>query len=183
MTQNALISNLQELTSSFIATAESYRALGQETLNARPHPEAWSILECLEHLNRYGDFYLPELEEKLLRAKQRSKDLPFKSGWFGEKPVQDMLPKDDQVRKMKTFSSKDPAGSALSLTTIDRFIKQQKQMLHLLEQAKGADLRSVNTRITLPVIKFKLGTTFRFVIYHNERHIWQANKTLATVNA
>lgn len=183
MNQNALINDLQERTRKMIQVAMGFRELPSKTLNAKSSPRTWSILECLEHLNRYGDFYLPELEEKLLRAKHRNKDLPFKSGWFGEKTVQDMLPKDDQARKMKTFSSKDPAGSALTLTTIDRFIKQQQQMLHLLNTAKKIDLSSINTRITLPLIKFKLGTTFRFVIYHNERHMWQANKTLAAVNA
>lgn len=183
MKQNALINDLQERTKAMMHVATKFRDLEPRTLNTKPSPAAWSILECIEHLNRYGDFYLPELEEKVLRAKPRNKDLPFKSGWFGEKTVQDMLPKDDQVRKMKTFTSKDPSGSTLTMATIDRFLKQQKQILHLLEQAKAVDLRSVKARITLPVIKFKLGTTFRFVIYHNERHIWQANRTLAVVNA
>ncbi len=30
-----------------------------QLLQQRPAPDRWSVLDCLDHLNRYGRFYLP----------------------------------------------------------------------------------------------------------------------------
>jgi hypothetical protein len=55
-------------------------------------------------------------------------------------------------------------------------------MLKLLETASTKNLTKIKTAITLPLLKFRLGDTFRFVIYHNERHIVQAQKVLKSLN-
>ncbi|GAA4003568.1 hypothetical protein GCM10022408_13940 [Hymenobacter fastidiosus] len=36
-------------------------------LNFKPGPESWSILECLEHLNRYSRYYNERLAQALAR--------------------------------------------------------------------------------------------------------------------
>lgn len=178
MKQSELIADLKARTRQLINEAEDFKRLSVEQLNAKPSPTSWSVLECLEHLNLYGDFYLPEIEDCIISAKKIKDDPEFKSGWFGEKTVQDMLPKNGKVNKMNTFKNKNPLNSDLSIATIDRFIKQQEGLLRLLDLAASVHLEKVKTKITLPLIKFKLGTTFRFVIYHNQRHIWQARNIL-----
>jgi hypothetical protein len=179
MKQSELIADLRARTKHLVSEAEGFKRLSVEQLNAKPSPTSWSILECLEHLNLYGDFYLPEIEGRILSSQKIKGDPSFKSGWFGEKTVQDMLPKNGAVKKMNTFKNKNPINSNLSIATIDRFIKQQEGMLRLLDLSSSVHLEKVKTKITLPLIKFKLGTTFRFVIYHNQRHIWQAKNILA----
>ena len=178
MKQSELIADLKSRTSNLIAEAEAFKKLSTEQLNAKPSPSSWSVLECIEHLNLYGDFYLPEIEGRILSSQKIKDDPSFKSGWFGEKTVQDMLPENGAVKKMNTFKNKNPLNSNLTVASIDRFIKQQEGMLRLLDLSSSVRLEKVKTKITLPLIKFKLGTTFRFVIYHNQRHIWQANNVL-----
>ena len=178
MKQSELIADLKARTHQLISEAEGFKRLSVEQLNAKPSPESWSVLECLEHLNLYGDFYLPEIEGRILSAQKVQGDPDFKSGWFGEKTVKDMLPKNGKVNKMNTFKTKNPLNSDLSEATIDRFIKQQQGMLRLLDLSASVHFEKVKTKITLPLIKFKLGTTFRFVIYHNQRHLWQARNIL-----
>jgi hypothetical protein len=91
-----------------------------------------------------------------------------------------MLPK-EHMKKMKTFKRKNPINSNLDKeTVIKKFIYQQEQMLNLLALSKNKNLNKIKTSITLPLLKFKLGDTFRFVIYHNERHIVQAQNILKT---
>lgn len=52
-------------------------------------------------------------------------------------------------------------------------------MQELLDQAQKINLSSVKTAISLTsLVKIKLGDTLRFMIYHNERHILQAEKAL-----
>jgi len=178
--QNKLIEDLISRTREIIVQAENYRGLPTEQVNRKPHPEKWSILECLEHLNLYGDFYLVEIEKRILNSKSQTKR-QFKSGLLGNYFANSMLPKNGKVKKMKTFRDKDPINSELPPTTIDRFLKQQNRMIGLLELAKKIDLNKVKTSITIPVIKLRLGDTFRFVIYHNQRHMIQANKALAAI--
>ena len=60
-------------------TISEYRSLNEQALNLKPDAESWSKLECLEHLNLYGDFYLPEMERSILNAKRPSWHV-FKSG-------------------------------------------------------------------------------------------------------
>lgn len=172
--QDQLIDDLISRTEHIISQAEMYKSLPADHVNLKPNPEKWSVLECLEHLNLYGDFYLVEIEQRILSSNDPPKKL-FKSGWFGNYAANSMLPKNGKIMKMKTFRDKDPSNSNLDQTTIDRFLKQQSRMIDLLHQARKINLTRVKTSITIPIIKFRLGDTFRFVIYHNQRHMIQAS--------
>ena len=182
MTKSQLLEDLQKRCEACIEAAETFNTFSLEHLQHHPDQGGWNIPQCLEHLNLYGDFYLPEIERRILGAEPMTKDHPFKSGWFGEKTVNDMLPKADKVRMMRTFKDKDPMMMELDYRTIDRFIKQQRQMIKLLQLAKDVHISKVKTKLTLPILRFKLGTTFRFVIYHQERHIWQAQRVASKLH-
>ena len=176
-----LITELLETTHKNIAFAEILKAKSDDELNWRAKETFWSILECLEHLNLYGDFYLPEIERVIQKATSKS-DVIFKSGILGNFFAESMLPK-EKITKMKTFKDKNPLNSSLNRITIDRFIKQQNKMLELLERARGISLNKEKTRITLAKwIKLKIGDTFRFAIYHNIRHLKQIEKTIELAN-
>lgn len=157
-------------------TVRGYRGLTTEQLNYKASPESWSILECLEHLNLYGDFYLVEMERRILAAKKTEKPGMFKSGLIGNYFAKLMIPKAD-MKKMKSPKDKNPANSNLSVATIERFLKQQEQLLRLLNMARNTDLIKTKTAISLsPLIKLRLGDTFRFYVYHIERHVAQAER-------
>lgn len=160
--------------------AQGFKNTPEEILNRRETDSSWSVLECLEHLNLYGDYYLPEIEKSILRAKPETKQGIFKSGWLGNYFAHSMLPKKGEVKnKMKTFNDKNPIHSTLDKTTIDRFLKQQEKMLDLLDMANRVNLNKTKTSISISrLIRLKLGDTFRFTIYHIERHILQAEKAL-----
>lgn len=174
-----LLADLIERTRQHLNTAEHYKTLSDEQLNWRPAPQKWSVLECLEHLNLYGNYYLPELDRRISKSKYTA-DQHFKSGMLGNYFAQSMLPK-EKLNKMNTFKDKNPLGSNLDKCTVNRFIEQQKKMLVLLERARKVSLNRTKTSISIPLpVRLKLGDTFRFVIYHNQRHIAQANKVSGT---
>jgi hypothetical protein len=175
--QAKLIEDLKSHTLDIIVQAKAFKSLPTEQVNWKSEPGSWSVLECLEHLNLFGDFYLNEIEGRISNSKSKSKQY-FKSGWFGNYFANAMLPKNGKVKKIKTFRGKDPANSALTTSTIDRFLKQQDWMLTLLQKSEEIDFNKVKTSIAIPVFKIKLGDTFRVVIYHNQRHIWQAENVL-----
>ena len=178
LTAKSLIEDLIERTKDVINEAERYNQLPIEELNWKPTAEKWSVLECLEHLNRYGDFYIPEIENRIRNASKITGETTFKSGVLGNYFSNSMLPK-EKLNKMNTFKSMNPVGSDLNISTLQKFIRQQKQILDLLNQARQVDLTKTKTAISISKwIKLRLGDTFRVVIYHNQRHIVQANKVL-----
>jgi len=168
-----LIEDLIERTRVIINQATKFNALSTGQLNWRVAKDSWSILECFEHLNLYGDFYIPEMAKRIKDSKSNAAEY-FKSGIIGNYFAKSMLP-NEQLKKMKTFKDKNPIGSTLDKTTIERFISQQKELLELLEQSRKKDLNKIKTGISISkLIKLKIGDTFRIVIYHNERHLVQA---------
>ncbi len=177
--RQALINELSQIVEKAITSAQGFKNLSPEQLNFKEDANSWSILECLEHLNLYGDFYLPEIETQILKTPSTTANAEvFKSGWLGNYFANSMRPKaDGSVNKMKTFKDKDPAASNLPISTIDRFIKQQESLLNYLKQAQKLDLTKLKTGITLTKwIKLRLGDTLRFVVYHIERHMLQAGR-------
>lgn len=183
MHRTDLINDLKSRTEEIIKGTAKFNALSMEELNHRNAPGSWSILECLEHLNRYGDFYLPEIDNRLDTA-QLSKNEVFNSGWLGNYFALSMLPGENgKLNKMKTFKSMNPVHTRLGVDVITKFLDQQKQMLELLTRAQRVDLSKVKTSISISKwIKLRLGDTMRVVVYHNQRHMKQAGRVLAAIN-
>lgn len=178
-TNTRLIDELLLIIETTTAAAKKFKTLTPEQLNYKKGPESWSILECIEHLNLYGDFYLPEIQQQILKAGKVSPDSVFKSGWLGNYFANSMKVKNGKVNKMKTFKDKNPLNSQLTVTTIDRFLKQQQLLASLLTQARTINLTATKTAISISkLIKLRLGDTFRFVVYHIERHLQQAERVL-----
>lgn len=178
MTRPQLLEDLRLRTQEVIRQAEEWTSLSDEDLNRKPNEEAWSALECLEHLNRYFNFYLPEFDARLNLKK--TGDDTFKSSWLGEYFAQSMLPK-EKLNTMKTFKSMNPKGSALSRNAIERFLKNNAELLDQLNRAQEVDLRKTKCSISISKwIKLRLGDAFRVVIYHNQRHMAQAQRAITS---
>lgn len=174
-----LLQDLAKRTRSNIQYAEGLEQLPINVLNKRRDSDSWSILECLEHLNLYGDFYVPEIEQRITASKSGAARY-FKAGLLGNYFAKSMLPK-EKLNKMKTFKDKNPLGSKLDPSTIDRFLNQQQQMLELLHKAAQVNLTKTKTSITISNwIKLRLGDTLRVVIYHNDRHMAQIERLVHT---
>ncbi len=172
-----LITELIEKTRIIINKVDKFRDLPFETLNHKENIDNWSVLECIEHLNLYGDYYNPEIKRVIEISCTKASEV-FKSGIIGSYFVNSMLPK-GKLNKMKTFKDKNPSGSNLDINVIDRFINQQKEYLELIEKSKNINLTKTKTAISISkLIKLRLGDTFRFIIAHNERHIIQAENVI-----
>ena len=182
--RNVLIDDLRERVKECTAKVIEWRDLTDEQLNFREDESRWSVLECLEHLNLYGDFYLPELERRMLAANPDANAHVFHSGMIGYYFAVLMQVRNGKIRKMSTPADKNPAGSTLSIVTLDRFLKQQELLLTLLNEAGKHDLTRVKVSISLTrFIRLRLGDTLRFFIYHLERHVAQAARVVAVIPA
>ena len=173
--QDQLIKELINMTSSVKAEVVKMKEQPLSQLNLKQSAESWSALECLEHLNRYGDFYLPEITRRI-NASKHPNAKRFKSSWLGEYFANAMKP---DAKSMQTFKVMNPVGSELDKTVIDTFIQQQDTLLDLLEAAQTTSLQKIKTSISISkMIRLRLGDTFRVLIYHNERHLAQAKRAV-----
>lgn len=184
-TRQQLIQDLRQRTKALVEQAQAWENEPLQSLQQQPAAKRWSSLACLEHLNLYGDFYLPLLQERIAKAPLVLQAETFKSGWLGNYAVKSMLPnKQGQIKKMKTFKDKDPMHDDLDKAQLQRFIQQQKQFLEVLEKAAQVDCKKVKVPTTLGRwIRFRLGDLLRFLVAHNERHIAQAQRALAQAKA
>ena len=172
-----LIEELKEKTRVNIRKAEGFKKLTDKEINYKETIDKWSILECMEHLNIYGDFYNPEINKCIKQTHTTSAKI-FKSGVIGNYFVNLIKPK-EKMNKMKTLKVNNPLGSSLDKSSIDKFISQQKECLELIERSKQINLTKTKTAISISkLIKLRLGDTFRFITAHNERHLIQAENIL-----
>lgn len=179
MKQNSsrLIDQLITLTHLFIDEVEALQDESLTHLNYKQDKLTWSVLETLEHLNLYGDFYIPEISNCIKESSFKGVD-DFKSGVLGGYFVNILKPR-EKLNTMKTLKDKNPNGSKLDKATLERFLNQQKQMLSLLKRARQVDLTKTKTAISISKwIKLRLGDTLGVVVFHNERHIEQVKRTL-----
>ena len=182
--QSELIDTLITLTESALASVNKFQNLTLNQLNFKENESTWSILECCEHLNLYGDFYLPEIEKQLLSHPIQSKELIFKSGILGNYFAHLMKSKNGKIKKMKSPKDKNPSNSELTFQTLDRLKKQLELLKQLLNQSRNVDLTKAKTSISISkLIQLRLGDTFRFFTYHIERHIAQAKKIQKITNS
>ncbi len=178
-----MIEELLEITDRATASAERFRHLPPDHLTYRENPEKWNVLECIEHLNRYGDFYLPEIEKALGSASPAGGNHMFKSGPIGNYFANLMKVKHGRIIKMKTPADKNPVGSNVTPEALDRFLRQQETLRALLLKARQADLVKARVPISLAkFIKLRLGDILRVVVYHIERHIIQAENVVKQIS-
>lgn len=180
-----LLESLHQQTENFLQKAiADWQMLPPEVLNTKPSPEQWSAAQCLEHLNIYGRYYLPAMEQAIKKAKQQGfRSAPtFHSGWLGSYFTKLMLPTTDGHLKSKMKAPKNaiPIAAPDARAMLAEFIDQQEVMLKLLEEAAAVNLEKIRIPISImPWLRLKLGDTLSFVIAHIERHVLQADRALA----
>jgi hypothetical protein len=175
MKSENLIQSQIEQTRNIINQIEKLKNYDLNTLTWKENPTSWSILECLEHLNLYGDFYLPQIETKIKQSNTKSSS-EFKSGILGNYFAKSMLPK-EKLNKMKTFKDKNPLHAKLDISVLDKCLAQQFTLLELLNQSRNVDLNKVKIETSISkMIKIKLGDTFQFIINHIIRHLKQIER-------
>ncbi|HSI90258.1 MAG TPA: DinB family protein, partial [Adhaeribacter sp.] len=161
---------------------EEIKKLSFEKLNQRPANGGWSLLECLEHLNRYSAYYNPALEKAITENPRKKAAQEITLTWLGKKSVEMITPKN--TKKHKTIKKMNPQGSILQASVVDVFLKYQQQLQHLLEKANGTELG----KKTVPVEFFRLlkmntGETLLFMVLHQQRHFLQLQRIFAEVTS
>lgn len=137
----------------------------------------WSVAECLDHIAKTLDAYLPGLRTAVAENQSRKAEGPFHYGllartflWIIEPPVR------MRVRAPTMFAPRPQPDIQSALTA---FVESHNRLQELLPLADGLDLAGI--RVVSPAnekIKLPLGAAIGVLTAHARRHLWQARRIL-----
>lgn len=175
---SSLIYNLEaRIEASITLAVTTFQNVDTTTLLQPSNTGGWSIAQCLEHLNSYGDFYLPHIKKSLDNAAKQHSNTSFKSSWLGNYFTQMMLP--NSGKKYPAMKKHMPKKDLDAHAVVAEFIHQQELLLSYLVIAKGKDLNTIKIPLSISrFLKLKIGDVFQFIVAHNERHLIQAQRNI-----
>jgi DinB family protein len=143
----------------------------------RPRPNAWSIAECIDHLNVTARMYLPVLDEGIANAIRQGQygEGPYAYWWLARMFLRILEP--PPRFRTKTPSAFRPPSGRTRHEIMAAFRAYQVQYVDRLRQANGLDL--ARARVRSPVASwmvFPLGCGFAAMTAHERRHLWQARQ-------
>lgn len=142
-----------------------------------PAPGAWSIAECVEHLNVTARTYLPKLDEAVADAIRRGLYAPgpFTYNWIGR--LFTRINEPPAKIKVKAPAAFQPGPRRSRAEIMAAFRAYQVQFIDRLRQANGLDLGRAKVQSPIsPWLRMSLGSGFALMTAHERRHLWQAER-------
>ncbi|WP_205508808.1 DinB family protein [Longitalea arenae] len=178
---SSLLETLQADTRQILLRLAYLKQLPLSRLTQQPAPGRWSVAQVLEHLNTYGRYYLPKVEQAIANSNTEAAGY-FTPGWLGGYFTKSMRPKPDGSipNKMKTFKAHDPLPTIDAAKALAEFEQQEIWLLELLKKAQQVDIGRLRIPVSIaPFIKLKMGDVFGFIIAHHQRHFVQIEKIIS----
>ncbi len=149
--------------------------LAAAQFNWKPAPDRWSVAECLDHLLRVGESYLPVLADAVAKA-ERTAPPPFRYGFAGRLFIRSMSP--NSALKLPTAPAMMPTASSFEKEeTLAAFRTLNERFVAICEDAEGRDL--TRARVSSPFLKllrFQVGALLEALAVHELRHLAQARR-------
>jgi hypothetical protein len=149
-----------------------------------PAPDAWSVGQCIEHLNVTARAYLPSLDEAIASAIRGGVygTGPFTYNLLGRMMVRSMEP--PPFWRFKAPAIFRPPATPQALRSrgeiMAGFRGFQVQYMDRLRQANGVDLAKAKVRSPANrLLHISLGSGFALQVAHERRHLWQARQLIA----
>jgi hypothetical protein len=175
-----LLETFQTDTRHIMLRTAQLQQLPVNRLLQQPAPGRWSVAQVIEHLNTYGRYYLPKLQDAINNQKSEPAEW-FVPGWLGGYFTKSMMPKPDGTigNKMKAFKNHTPVPELNAIKVLQEFEQQEVLLLQLLNKAQQVNLNRARIPVSIaPFIKLKMGDVFGFIIAHHQRHFVQIDNTL-----
>jgi DinB superfamily len=151
------------------------KGLSLEQLNWQPRHGAWSIGQCLDHLQIANRVYVPAISEALdgqQRGKSQELSVAWPSRWFIRNYI---APNPDGARarapgKIKPAKQVEP-------TVLQAFLRGNEAARALIARASEYDVNRLRFRNPfVPILRFTVGTGLEIIAKHESRHLLQAER-------
>jgi hypothetical protein len=157
---------------------EATLGLSAGQLNWRPAENAWSVAECIAHLNTTNEKYCISIERAITVARRK--------GWTaaGEPQLRfverRLLASIDLPvkRRFKTPKTLAPLSKVFDRDELlARWASSHERLIELSRESEGLDLK--RARVASPAssfLKFSLFWAFLAMPAHDRRHLWQVEQ-------
>ncbi len=172
---------LESLRTQFAAIRADAEALtsglSDAQLRWRPKAGAWSIAECMSHLNSIDGEELPLLFRAIAMSRKEGRTAagPFRWSLFERWFIASMEP---PVRfKARAPKRWLPGPDPDPKETLLEFQRIQHDLYFLVGEADGLDLKGI--KVASPAekwLKMSLGSRIQLIAAHDRRHLWQARR-------
>ncbi|MEM6524368.1 MAG: DinB family protein [Bacteroidota bacterium] len=183
MKNSELLQELAKQNQELLAFTHEMETLPEELLLARPREDAWSTVECFDHMNKATELYLDQIEEKLELLRPEKGD--YKKTMFAAMFTKKLAPTSEgeiksKMKTLKVFYPKEGTGKE----AIEQFILNLDRFKLVLARTENKDLRSFKVITALgPILKFYLGDALDFIHAHNRRHAQQIKNTIEVIES
>jgi hypothetical protein len=155
-----------------------YQVLSADAWTTRPPGGGWSPAECVAHLNRTSDEFLPLMREALRGAKplpagsQRS----MRRGLFGWL-LWAIMPPPVRFTRSKATAPFLPSPELDVAELRGEFGRLQRELVELLESTRGQAIDGVYIASPFNArVRYNLFACLGILARHEHRHLWQAER-------
>ena len=160
---------------------ELVSGLTEEQLNWQPAPGSWSVGQCLEHLCKVNEIYVPPISAAL-QAKPDSRVDQIIPGWFGGWFIRTFIDPSPSSKRVQAPAKIRP-GARIELSVLDRFLSGNQSCRCVILGARAKNVNRVRFwNPFLPGLRFTVGTGFEIIARHERRHLLQAERVLGSTN-
>ena len=163
-------------------TNKKFSNLTELQINWKPSEERWNVGECIEHLVITQNLYNSKIKElqPLFETSDKG-EFKFKHTFSGRMILKYVDP--DSDTRSKTFKVFKPASKKINTSIFGSFCEEVEMMISFAEYMHGIDLTKL--KISSPItklLKMNVGDALLINLYHNRRHLNQAEKILNNTN-
>ena len=157
---------------------KQFSGLSENQINWKPSEEKWSVGECIDHLVVTHKLYNSRIKElQPLFEDLGEGSFKFKHSFSGRMILKYVDP--NSTTRAKTFKVFKPSMRQINTNIIRSFCEEVETMISFAEKLHGADLTKL--KISSPVtklLKMNVGDALLINLYHDKRHLNQAEKIL-----
>ena len=151
-------------------------------LNWRPSPAQWSVGQCLEHLAITNEVYLRAMAGSL-EGRRAGLVAEIAPGWFGRLFIRTVIEPSPKTRRWRAPKKIRP-GTQVPPTVLDRFHATNRAIREFMQRARNSDVNRIRFKNPLiGIIRFTVGTGLEILSRHERRHLLQAERIRAVLDA
>lgn len=149
-------------------------------LTKRLEPESWSAAECLDHLARTTNAFLPEISRAIAAAPKLASHRTLRTGTIASLLIRNLEP--PYRLRYKVIPQLVPQQTDFDAAR-SAFEQSQSRLSEAVCSAAGLAIDKVN--VPCPVcahVTYNAYGAFRMLAAHQRRHLWQVQKILGALD-
>lgn len=151
------------------------KGLSLEQLNWQPGHGAWSIGQCVDHLQIANLVYLPAISGALegrQRGRVQELSLAWPSRWF----IRNYIAPNPDGSRARAPRKIEPA-KRVEPSILEVFLRSNEDARALVRRASEYDVNRIRFRNPfVPMLRFTVGAGLEIIAKHQSRHMLQAER-------